>query len=56
MRMEQWGHVGSGDNLVATTLAHPKRPVLPHCVARSRRVERLLTSHGSEALPRTAAF
>jgi len=44
-----------GDSPAATAPARPEHPLAPR-VARSRRVGRLLTSHGSESFPRTAAF
>lgn len=44
-----------GDSPAAAALAHPEHPFTP-CAACSQRVERLLTSHGTELFPRTAAF
>lgn len=52
---ERWGRAGSGATPAPATPACPEHP-LPTRTARSRRVERLLTSHGSEPFPRTAAF
>lgn len=50
----QWCHPG-GDSPAAAAPAHPEHPFTPR-VACSQRVERLLTSHGTELFPRTAAL